>query len=199
MSRQLVLFLEEPSASDFLQGLLPRLLPAEITIRFIVFDGKQDLEKQLPRKLRGWLEDADCRFVVLRDRDAGDCRVIKNRLSGLCQASGKEGVLVRIACRELESWHLGDLAAVDQVFQTKWGSSQKKRHYRNPDELDNPHQVLCRLVPAYQKISGSRELGKVMDPERNVSPSFQVFLKGIYNMLDLESPRSEQSPDRNGP
>ncbi|MBF0138065.1 MAG: hypothetical protein H7833_06470 [Magnetococcus sp. DMHC-1] len=54
MSMHLVFFLEEPSAKAMLESLLPRLLPDSVTMRFIVFEGEQDLEKQLPRKLRGF-------------------------------------------------------------------------------------------------------------------------------------------------
>lgn len=51
--RVLVFFLEEPSARAMLEGLLPRLLPAGWEVKYVIFEGKQDLEKQLPRKLLG--------------------------------------------------------------------------------------------------------------------------------------------------
>ena len=44
---ELVFMLEEQSARAMLEGLLPKLLPAEVTPRYVVFEGKQDLEKQL--------------------------------------------------------------------------------------------------------------------------------------------------------
>ena len=50
----LVFLLEEPSARDLLTGLLPKLLPESVHVHYLVFDGKQDLERQLVRKLRGW-------------------------------------------------------------------------------------------------------------------------------------------------
>lgn len=53
--KHLVFLLEEPSAKDLLEGLLPRLIREEdeISVRYLVFEGKQDLEGQLIRKLRG--------------------------------------------------------------------------------------------------------------------------------------------------
>lgn len=42
--KHLVFLLEEPSAKEMLNGLLPRLLPG-LSYRCIVFEGKQDLEK----------------------------------------------------------------------------------------------------------------------------------------------------------
>jgi len=44
---QLVFFLEEPSAKAMLEGLLPRLLPESVYCRYVVFEVKQDLEKQM--------------------------------------------------------------------------------------------------------------------------------------------------------
>ena len=64
--KTIVFFLEEPSAREMLLGLLPRLLPDEIKPRFVIFQGKQDLEKQLEKRLRGW-QLPDSIFVVLRD------------------------------------------------------------------------------------------------------------------------------------
>ncbi len=53
MIEHVVFLLEEPSAQDFLQGILPRILPNQVMPHFLVFEGKQDLERQLPRRLRG--------------------------------------------------------------------------------------------------------------------------------------------------
>ncbi len=39
---ELVFLLEEPSARAMLEGLLPRLLPDGLPIRFIVFEGKKE-------------------------------------------------------------------------------------------------------------------------------------------------------------
>lgn len=51
--RTLAFLIEEPSARALLEGLLPRLLPGEsVHPRFLVFEGKQDLEANIARKLR---------------------------------------------------------------------------------------------------------------------------------------------------
>jgi hypothetical protein len=103
----LVFLLEEPSARDLLVGLLPRLLPPTFQVQYLVFEGKQDLEKQLVAKLRGWRAPHSA-FVVLRDQDAADCHAVKRKLSDLVKLSGRTPTLVRVACRELESWFVGD-------------------------------------------------------------------------------------------
>ncbi len=61
--KTIVFFLEEPSAREMLAGVLPRILPENIQIRYIVFQGKQDLEKNLKKKLRGW-RMPDSVFIV---------------------------------------------------------------------------------------------------------------------------------------
>lgn len=80
--KQIVFLLEEPSARDLLEGLLPKLLPDTVHVRFLVFEGKQDLEKQLVRKIRGW-KAPNSSFVVMRDQDAADCRNVRKVLENL--------------------------------------------------------------------------------------------------------------------
>ena len=70
---KLVFLVEEPSMADLLDGLLPRLFPA-LRFQCVPHDGKQDLEKSIPRKLRAWREPG-VRFVVTRDQDSADCRL----------------------------------------------------------------------------------------------------------------------------
>jgi len=62
---KLVFLLEERSMKEFLRGLLPRILPAGCEFQLIPHEGKSDLEKSIPRKLRAWLEP-EVRFVVVR-------------------------------------------------------------------------------------------------------------------------------------
>jgi hypothetical protein len=176
--KEIVFFLEEPSAEAMLQGLLPRLLPEGLTTRFVVFEGKQDLEKQLLRKIRGYRGDAH--FIVLRDQDAGDCKKVKRRLVKMCAEAGKPDALVRIACHELESWYLADLAAVEKGLGVNaLVRLQNKNPYRAPDSLPVPSAHLSRIVPSYQKVGGSRAIGPYLDLNNARSRSFAVFVAGL--------------------
>ena len=105
---KLVFLVEEASMRDTLNGLLPRVLPAGVTWQCIPHEGKSDLEKSIPRKLRAWKEP-DVRFVVLRDQDSADCEKVKTRLVELCRQGGKADVLVRVVCRD-RAMHLIPLA-----------------------------------------------------------------------------------------
>ncbi len=180
----LVFCLEEASAQALLAGVTPRLLPADWEVVFIPFKGKQDLEKNLVKRLRGWLAPNTC-FLVMRDQDAGDCEVIKSGLMELCQQAGKPNTVVRIACRELESFYFGDLAAVEVGLNIQ-GLTQhtRKAKYRNPDAIVNPADELMKLTGGiYQKVSGSRAIGPHLNLEGNTSNSFKVLIAGIRRLV----------------
>lgn len=80
---EIVFLLEELSAQAMLEGFLPNILPSSIRCRFIVFEGKQDLERQMTKRMRGY-NVPNARFVVLRDKDSEDCREVKQRLLEKC-------------------------------------------------------------------------------------------------------------------
>jgi hypothetical protein len=60
---------------------------------------------------------------------------------------------------------------------------QQQRCYRDPDSLPNASQMLERLVPDYQQISGSRSIAEHMALERNKSHSFMVFLQALTKLV----------------
>jgi hypothetical protein len=176
---ELVFFLEEPSAQALLEGLLPRILSQEFSTRYVVFEGKQDLERQLVRRMRGY-RNSSARFIVLRDQDAGDCRRVKEALVAKCREAGCTDALVRIACREIESWYLADLAAVDSGLGTKGlARRQNTAKYRTPDRLGSPSRILSDIAPSYQKIGGSRAIGPHLNIENTRSRSFANFVSGL--------------------
>ena len=179
----LVFLLEERSAREMLNGLLPRVLPAQVAVRYVVFEGKHDLERNVGRRLRGWLTP-NTAFIVLRDQDAEDCRVVKRRLLNKCKDAGKEGAIVRVACRELESWYFGDLKAVEQALGlaglTRY---QGRQAYRVPDDIRDPAGELARITGnGYQKVAGSRAIGPCLSLTSNTSRSFGVFLAAVQRL-----------------
>lgn len=184
-----VFFLEEPSARALLEGLLPRLGFDLTQIRFVVFEGKSDLEKQIERKLRAW-QRPDSRFVILRDQDSGDCLLIKQGLVEKCTRAGRPTTLVRIACRELESWYLGDLAAVETALGLRnLARHQATAKFRQPDRLGTPSAELRQLTASrYQKIAGSRAIGPYLSLTHNNSHSYKVFIRGLHALLPPPSP-----------
>jgi len=175
----MVFLLEEPSAKVLLDVILPDLLPDDVRFICIPHEGKQDLEKSIPNKLKGW-NIPDSWFVVLRDKDQGDCKALKQRLKQLCAANNRPETLVRIVVHELESWFLGDLAAVGKAFgQPKLHKKQSNKKYRDPDALANAQEELKKLIRGYQKNSGARAISPYLVLQENCSESFQQFQSGI--------------------
>ncbi len=181
--KNLVFLLEEPSAKDLLQGLLPKLVPNGISIYYLIFEGKQDLEGQLVKKLRGW-QLPDSAFIVLRDQDAAECLAVKKKLADLVAESSRRPALVRVACRELEAWIVGDWQAVAQAFNRPLLAAQStKEAYRDPDKLVRPVEALRRFIPEYQKREGARRIGVLLNPARNLSGSFRTFCLGVQRLV----------------
>jgi len=187
--KNLVCFLEEPSTKEMLYGVLPRLLPGYgSTWRYIpiVFEGKQDLEGQLVRKLRGW-RMPDSVFLIMRDQDSANWRDVEKRLCALCREAHKPEALVRVACHELESFYFGDLSAVERGLNIRNIESQRNRErYRVPDDLVNPKDELARLTKGgYQEIAGSRSIAPLLSLENNTSHSFNTLLSGVRRILGV--------------
>lgn len=179
--KELVFLLEEESAQAMLEGLLPKLLPEGMTVRHLVFEGKSDLEKQLVKKIQCY-RNPEARFIVVRDQDSHpDCTAVKAKLAGLCKQAGKPEALVRIACRELESFYLADLAAVEKGLELSGlVGHQGNRKYRNPDHLGSPSKELAALTKGrYQKVGGSRAIAPWLAPDNIRSDSFRNLVTGI--------------------
>lgn len=177
--RHLVFLLEEPSAQDALQAWLPGWLPSDVTPHFMVFQGKQDLEKRMVLRMRHWLQP-ESRFVVMRDQDSGDCKRVKAGLVARCVEAGQPDALVRVACRELESFFVGDWQAVALAFgKPALARLAGKAIYRNPDALGSPSRELARHLPGYQKRDGARRIAPLVDPARNASRSFHALRTAV--------------------
>ena len=184
--RELVFLVEGQAEKDLLDVLLPRVLPGGVGHRVIPFDGKQDLEKLMGKRIRGY-QKPSARFIVLRDQDShADCRALKAGLVARCQGTGREThCLVRIACKELETFYLADLAAVERALELPGlaDKHQGSRKFRQPDELGSPSRELKTLTKLrYEKRAGSRLIGQHLDLNNERSPSFKHLMAGIRRL-----------------
>ena len=179
---KIIFMLEERSMEALLKGILPRILPEGVDFLTIPHDGKRDLELSLPVKLRAWNEP-NVAFVVVHDQDSNDCVELKRSLQTICVMSGRQA-LVRIACRELEAWYWGDLAAVSEAYGMDLNHLSRKSKYRNPDSIDHPKKELKRYLPQMGQIEGAKRIAPHMNLEENTSRSFQVFLQGVKKLCE---------------
>jgi hypothetical protein len=187
MKPTLVFCLEELSARAMLEALMPRLMNPENApeIEYLTFKGKQHLHKNLLNKMSSW-HKPNSFFIVLQDQDSNDCKILKQALNQLCKQSG-QSYTIRIACHELESYFLGDLAAVAKAFKMpSLEKQQTKSKYRNPDVLGNAAQELEKITQKqYRKVAGTRAIAHHLNlaPGHNTSTSFRHLLQSIRAVI----------------
>lgn len=182
---QLVFFLEEESARQMLLEFLPRILPQNCIVeRYFVYRGKSDLQKNIMKDLRRY-RNTDAKCILLHDQDMSDCYTLKNNLRRICAESGKD-IIIRIACRELESWYLAQLHAVEKAFEINGiAQKQEKRTFRTPDKLTTPDLILKNITKGkYAKLSGSRKIGKYLNPDDTRSISFKHFIVAVRSLVE---------------
>lgn len=199
----LEILVEEYSAEIALNNLLSRLITGDHTYRIITSQGKSDLLKKLPQKLRGyrkWITN-DMKIVVLLDRDNQDCHQLKSHLTGIAEKAGlltktsapdTFDIMIRLAIEELEAWFFGDFEAMLTAYPRIDQNFHKKAKFRNPDKITGgTWEALEALLKAagyykngYRKIEASDTISKYMEPLKNRSKSFQVFWTGINELVD---------------
>ncbi|MDR1797236.1 MAG: DUF4276 family protein [Clostridiales Family XIII bacterium] len=178
---KIVFLLEEPSMKNTLEHILPKILSKDVAFQLVEHEGKSSLQKSIPIKLKGW---KGVHFVIVQDQDSGDCVSLKNELRELACKSGRDDTLVRIVCRELEAWFLGDFEAVEEAYGIDLSKVKNKKKYRNPDMVENAKEELKKIVHSYQPYSGSGKIAQHMDIERNKAHSFKVFVEGVRRLND---------------
>lgn len=191
---QIEFLLEEPSAEAALEIILPKILSDNIYFTCHAFEGKHDLLRKLPVRLKGyrrWIPD-DWRIIVLIDEDRADCRKLKAGLEEAAHNAGfvtkssasQEGdfqVVNRLAIEELEAWFFGDIEALRNAYHRVSRNAQ----YQDPDAIENgTSEALWRALRRYYpkrlpKPKVARNIAQYMEPCRNTSRSFQVFVEGL--------------------
>jgi hypothetical protein len=172
------------------------VLPRDVYGRTNSNDGT--LLHNLAAKLRayGRASADDTVVVVLVDLDERtDCRQFKRELlQTLTTCAVPPRCLFRIAIRELESWFLGDLPAM----QSGYPLADEERLLCVPD-VEGRWDVLARLLLPSAEVEGikahkrsarltdykrawAKEIAPFMDVERNDNPSFQHFRDGLRRL-----------------
>lgn len=164
-----------------LRHLLPKLYPEFREYEhWLIIDhqGKSDLERSYPRKMKEWREPG-VRFIILRDSDGSDCAALKQKLISRVPENAP-AYLVRIVCQELEGWLIGDMDAVSAAYPVAARhQSFKKLSKADPDELANASELMRYLTGTRAKVARAELIAKHMQPAINRSTSFQVFVAGL--------------------
>lgn len=190
---------EEQSMEAALLSLAPRLLPPDFSVEVRRFQGKMDLLKKLPERLRGYRnwDWKGWRLIVLVDRDADDCVKLKRRLddmateAGLLTRTAADGggwqIANRIVVEELEAWFFGDWAAVKAAFPDVADNVPQRARFRDPDAISGgTWEALERILQLHgyfksglPKIETARRIAEHMSPTSNRSLSFRHFADAV--------------------
>jgi len=187
MITQYVFMTEEASMEEFLNIFLLRTFP-NINPIIIAHEGKQNLEKSIPKKIGGWKNNDETKFqfIIIRDKDSGNCIEIKEHLLELSRQAGRDDSVVIIAVHELESWFLGDLAAIETAYQiNNLSKKQNTKKFRNPDHLANPSYELFKITKHSAKISRARKISHAMNLTQNASESFNHFVRKMNEIISV--------------
>lgn len=200
----LEVLVEERSAEQALRVLLPRIIPG-VDFEVRVFQGKPDLLKKLPDRLKGyatWISHADTCLVVLVDRDNDDCLTLKADMEQMAAAAGlltataapvsrRPDLVNRIAVEELEAWFFGDISALCAAYPRVPASLGQRAKYRRPDAvLGGTSEALEHVLQEHgyhpggiAKVAAATKIAQHMNVDVNRSRSFQVFRDGLRRLV----------------
>jgi hypothetical protein len=189
------ILVEERSAEEFLNVLLPRIAPKK---RFEIhsYSGKRDLLRKLPNRLNGYSlrlsTDSNLRIIVLLDRHKEDCSKVKGQIESEFKAAGIPTKSAsndwrgasRIAIEELEAWYFGDWAAVCSAYPRLDPNVHNKARYRDPDSIKGgtweAFERELKRAGYYggglNKVQAARDVASHIVAERSSSRSFRVFV-----------------------
>lgn len=188
--RTVYVLVEEESARAVVEAVWEAMklqFPEDI-LQVKVHQGKQDLQRAIPKVVPALSRVPGARILILHDQDSADCLALKKKLTSLIKVQVAP-LKVRIVCRELESWFLGDMDALSKSFpRFKPELHRKARIYRNTDNVVNPIKELKRIVPELSnqdisKVWLSRTVAVNMGVETNSNVSFNQFTGALKALL----------------
>lgn len=191
----LFILTEEPSIKNVFDIVLPKILPKNVDFRILVHQGKNDLEKALTDKIASLSRISDAKILITIDQDADDCKLLKHKLAGLIDKNCTCEYKIRIVCKELESWLLGDLLAIEKAFpRFKSTLIAEKAKMRNVDIIKGkPSDYLLRIIPGFKdrkkipKLEFSKKIAPFLDINNNISPSFNHTINAIKQLCGNQS------------
>jgi hypothetical protein len=195
---------EEQSAEEALRHLLPKITKNRGRAKVLSLGSKYKMLKKLPSRLAAYRQRIESgerlRVVVLVDRDDDDCESLKGMLEKMAReaalptktspdANGCFQVLNRVVVEELESWFIGDPAALQKAFGSLPKINAAAGIFRNPDN-GGTWEALHRFLTShgiyksgFPKIDAARRIAPHMETAGNRSKSFQTFVSGLEAML----------------
>jgi hypothetical protein len=164
-------------------------------------DAKKDPAKrilldQLPRILRGIGKTPGIdAVVVVLDSDRRDCAVFLEELKALvARCDPAPNTMFRLAIEEMEAWYLGDRQALKEAYPRARDNVLKQ--YKQ-DSVCGTWELLAEAIhpdgsrkikkagwplPGQIKNEWARNIGPLLEPDRNESPSFRKLRDGLRRL-----------------
>ena len=156
---------------------------------------KRILLDQLPRILGGYGKTPGIDVViVVVDTDVRDCKQMLAELTASAAASGRPDTIFRLAIEEVESWYLGDTAAVLEAYPR---ARKDVLDRYEQDSVCGTWELLADALhpggatavktagwplPGQIKHEWAQAIGPKMDLHRNLSPSFNKLVEALSKL-----------------
>ena len=172
--------------------LIPRILGRNVPVIPRPCFGKDDLRKHLLVHLKTLEHAVEGRPVdkalVIRDSGGKDPRIIRAELTQKVQERPwgfSHGVHICIVRRELETWLLGDVAAVNAVAE-KRGGREAAEVQGALEEIEYPKQRLTELLSEARLEYTEQVCAEIarslrLDTLSYRCPSFRVFKRQVVD------------------
>lgn len=158
---------------------------------------KRILLDQLPKLLRGYGKTPGIdAVVVVLDSDRRNCVDFLAELKALAAGcSTVPNTLFRIAIEEVEAWYLGDRQALTDAYPR---AKADVLHRYVQDSVCDTWELLADAIypggstaikkagwplPGQVKHEWAEKIGPLLEPDRNVSPSFGKLRDGLRRLI----------------
>lgn len=196
------IFTEERSAKQFFERLMIKIFAeqnlshqeAKLRFRVYSYSGKDDLKNSLKTTVPTISKQPKAKILITIDQDTKNCKSLKKELeriiAGNCHCQHK----IRIICRELESWFLGDLESIRKSYSRfKPEEYRNKADFRNIDQRKSkPSDTLLKIIPELKgmqklpKVSVAETISQNLSLNNNRSHSFNATITAIKTLLSIK-------------
>jgi hypothetical protein len=186
----LYIFTEEPSAEKCFESFLPKVISESERFKIFAHGGRENLIQALKKTLPSVSRIDNAKILVTIDQDNHDCQSLKQKLEEIVKENCLCPYKIRIVCKELESWFLGDLDAISKAYpRLKSEKYRNKSEMKNVDEIKKPSEKLIKMITeAYgrsflSKNELSEKISTHLDLTKNTSISFNQTIQAIQHLI----------------
>ena len=181
---------EEKSVEPVIQSVANKILNLEKGdwYQIKIHQGKQDLQNAIPKVLPSLSKIPGTTIIILQDQDQNDCIQLKQKLNELVLRSKiKVPYKIRIACRQLENWFLGDLKAINNAYPN---FNVNTKISNDVDAIQNADLELLKIIPDFRnhnhlpKLLIAKNISPYLSLSRNKNKSFLNFVSAIKTLIE---------------